>query len=263
MAYPAALTAMHHDHGAAAGPGAADVLVLTLAALALIGYATAVYRASRRSAWPWARTAAWVGGVVSIAVALVGPLADEAHRDFTAHMGAHLLIGMLGPLLLVLAAPVTLALRVLPVARARALTRLLRHPIVRVLTHPVVTATLNAGGLWVLYTTDLFALMHTSGWVSVLVHLHLVVAGYLFTVSLIGPDPAPRASFAVRACVLVTFVAAHSVLAKWLYAHPPAGVADGRMGAQLMYYGGDAIDVLVMVLLVAEWYRATRPAIRR
>lgn len=65
----------------------------------------------------------------------------------------------------------------------------------------------------------------------------------------------------MRAGVLVAFVAAHSVLAKWLYAHPPAGVspADARTGAQLMYYAGDVVDVALIVLLVAGWYAATRP----
>ncbi|WP_293782514.1 cytochrome c oxidase assembly protein [uncultured Aeromicrobium sp.] len=253
---------MHHEHDAV-GPAAGDVIVLTIAAIALVSYATGVYRARRRGSWPAARTAAWVAGVTAVTAAMVGPLADAAHHDFTMHMVAHLLIGMLGPLLLVLGAPVTLALRALPVARARALTRLLHHRAIRVLVHPVVTAVLNAGGLWVLYTTDLFTHMHASTWVYVLVHAHLAVAGYLFTASLIGPDPAPRASFGLRACVLVVFVASHSVLAKWLYAHPPADVADGRVGAQLMYYGGDAVDVLLMVLLAAEWYRTTRPTIRR
>ena len=61
--------------------------------------------------------------------------------------------------------------------------------------------------------------------------------------------------------VLIAFIAAHSVLGKWLYAYPPAGVdaADARRGAQLMYYGGDVVDVLIIVLLFAGWYAATRP----
>ncbi|RLV55280.1 cytochrome c oxidase assembly protein [Aeromicrobium phragmitis] len=254
---------MHH-HGAPSGPAAADVLVVALAVLSLAIYATGVVRSRRRGRWPLHRIAAWCAGVTCVAAGLVGPIADAAHTNFAAHMVAHLLIGMLGPLLLVLAAPVTLALRALTLARARALTRLLRRPSVRVLTHPVVTALLNGGGLWVLYTTDLFALMHQSTPVYVLVHAHLVVAGFLFTVSLVGPDPAPRASFGTRAGVLIAFVAAHSILAKWLYANPPAGIADGRVGAQLMYYGGDAVDVVVMALLLAEWYRAAaRPSVRR
>lgn len=65
----------------------------------------------------------------------------------------------------------------------------------------------------------------------------------------------------MRSAVLIVFIAAHSILAKWLFAHPPAGVeaADGRVGAQLMYYGGDVIDITLIVLLFAGWYAAPRP----
>lgn len=69
----------------------------------------------------------------------------------------------------------------------------------------------------------------------------------------------------MRGAVLVAFIAAHSVLAKWLYAHPPAGVdvADGRVGAQFMYYGGDVVDVIIIVLLLTGWYNSTDPRRRR
>lgn len=95
-----------------------------------------------------------------------------------------------------------------------------------------------------------------------LVLLHVLVVGYVFTASLVGVDPDPhRASMALRSTVLVLFIASHSILAKWLYARPPPGVADGdaQVGAQLMYYGGDAVDVALLVLLFAGWYAATRP----
>ena len=91
---------------------------------------------------------------------------------------------------------------------------------------------------------------------------HIFLAGYVFTAAIAGPDPDPhRSSFRVRAVVLVLFIAAHSVLAKWLYAHPPSGVAphDAHVGAQVMYYGGDVVDVLLIALLFLGHYRATRP----
>ncbi|GAA3511357.1 hypothetical protein GCM10022262_39420 [Georgenia daeguensis] len=132
----------------------------------------------------------------------------------------------------------------------------------RAVTHPAVAATLNAGGLWLLYTTDLYHQMHGSALVHAAVHTHVFLAGYVFTASILSVDPDPhRAPLTVRAAVLVTFIAAHSVLAKWLYAHPPAGVdsADAEAGAQLMYYAGDAVDVTLIVLLLAGWYTAARP----
>ncbi len=252
---------MSDQHGAPAGLGA---LLFGATLLALLGgYLAAVVTARRRGRrWSWWRTVAWCTGLAVTAVGLLGPTATAAHHDFTAHMAGHLLVGMLAPLLLVLAAPLTLLLQALPVHRARRLSRLLRHRSVRALTHPVTAAVLNAGGLWLLYTTGLYQATGEHEALHVLVHLHVLGSGYLLTAALIGVDPAPhRPDFLSRAVVLVLFLAAHAVLAKYLYAHPPAGVpADqARRAGMLMYYGGDLIHVVVITLLCRQWYAAARP----
>lgn len=242
-----------------------DVLAALLLGLGAGGYAAALWAARRRGRWPVHRTVLWGLGLAAAGAAVVGPLADAAHGSFPAHMLGHLLLGMVAPLCLVLAAPVTLALRALPVARARVLSRVLRSGPVRVLTHPVVAAGLSAGGLWVLYGTQLYALTHTSVVVHLLVHAHVLMSGCLFTASVAGVDPDPhRAPFAVRGAVLVGYLAAHSVLAKWLHGHPPPGVDAGeaRAGALLMYYGGDAVHVALLVVFFAQWYAAARPRSR-
>lgn len=257
-----------HAHGHA---GAIDAWALVEGtALAAVGVvaalsAIAMWRARRRGPWPPLRALSWFAGIACAALA-VGPIARLAHESFTAHMVGHLLLGMLAPLLLVLGAPVTLALRALPVDDARALSRVLRSPVVRVLTHPITAALLNAGGLWLLYGTDLFALMHGSALVHAAVHLHILLAGYVFTASLVGRDPDPhRASLGMRAAVLLVFIAVHSTLAKRLYGHPPPGVEplDAQVGSQVMYYGGDVIDVALLVLLGWAWFTASGRALRR
>lgn len=242
-----------------------DVLAALLLALGAGGYAAALWAARDRGRWPAHRTVLWGLGLAAAGAAVVGPLAAAAHGSFAAHMLGHLLLGMVAPLCLVLAAPVTLALRALPVARARSLSRVLRSGPVRVLTHPVVAAVLSAGGLWVLYTTGLYSRTHESVAVHALVHAHVLLSGYLFTASVAGVDPDPhRASFALRGAVLVGFLTAHTVLAKWLYGHPPPGVEAGeaRTGSQLMYYGGDAVDLALLVVFFAQWYAAARPRSR-
>lgn len=254
-------------HGAAegfapSGWAVLDAAVVLLLVGAAVAYGAGLVRARGRSPWPVGRAVCWYAGLACVGVALVGPLAAAARGGFTAHTAGHVLLGMLAPLLLALGAPVTVALRVLPVRAARRLARTLRTWPVRLLAHPVTAAVLNAGGLWLLYATDLYARMHGSALVHAAVHAHVLAAGYLFTAALVGVDPdAHRASVRVRAAVLVAFVAAHSVLAKWLYAHPPAGVGadDARQGAQLMYHAGDVVDVALMVLLLAGWYAAARP----
>ena len=125
-----------------------------------------------------------------------------------------------------------------------------------------MAAVLNVGGLWLLYAGGLYAELHHHPWLHLAVHAHVLASGYLLTQALVGVDPmAHRRGFVHRAVVLVLVVAAHDILAKHIYAHPPVGVFDGRAGAMLMYYGGDAISVLLMILLCARWSRrlAIRP----
>ena len=247
------------EHGGGFGPTA--LLVLVVAAAAATAYLVAVRRDGHRRDWPPVRTACWLAGVAALLVGSVGPLAAAGHHDFTAHAVGHLLVGMVGPLLLVLGAPVTLALRTLPVAQARRLSRVLRSRPARVLTEPAVAATLDLGGLWLLYTTPLFALAQHQPGVHLLVHLHLVLAGSLLPAVLVGPDPLPhRRSPRHRAVVLVAALAAHGILAKHLYAHPPLGVAPGagETGAMVMYYGGDAVELVVAVLLCRAWFGRRR-----
>jgi putative membrane protein len=233
------------------------VVAVALAVVGLLGYGWGV-QADRLGGWPRRRTALWAAGTLVTLAAVVGPPAEAGHHSFTAHMASHLLLAMLSPLLLVLAAPVTLALRALPVRRGRQLTRLLSTPPLRLLTEPVVAAGLSVGGLWILYTTGLYAEMHHQPLVHLVVHAHLALSGALFTVAMISTDPLPhRRSFRVRAAVLVLAAAGHAVLAKYLYAHPPLGVSDAEAGAMLMYYGGDVIELGLAIVLCAQWYRAT------
>ncbi|MFK5583594.1 MULTISPECIES: cytochrome c oxidase assembly protein [unclassified Serinicoccus] len=230
--------------------------------LFLMSYLGVLVLGRRRGrSWPLWRTMCAVAGVLACLVAL-GPLGAAGHHDFVAHMWGHLLLGMLGPLLLVLASPVTAALRGLPVPVARQLTALLGTMAVRVLSHPAVAAVLNIGGLWLLYTTAAQTWMHSSTLGHLLIHLHVLLAGWLFTAAVLQVDPTPHpVSHAARAVVLVAFLALHAILSKHLYAHPPEGVeaAEARAGAQVMYYGGDYIDLALIVLFCLDWYRRTAP----
>ncbi len=248
------------DHVAAIFPQ----LLLSLPFFILfIMYISAVIFTNRRyKPWPLYRTVCWVLGILCALLAVVGPLANRALVDFTAHMMSHLLLGMLAPLLMAIAAPVTLLLRTLRTSWARGLSRFLKSWLSRIYTHPIVATFLNIGGLWVLYTTDLYSLMHESTLLHVIIHLHVFIAGYLFTVSIIYFDPVfHRKSFLYRATVLIIALAGHGILSKYLYAHPPAGVPpeQAELGSMIMYYGGDLIDAIIIFLLCLQWFRATKP----
>ncbi|PYG02223.1 putative membrane protein [Georgenia satyanarayanai] len=236
-----------------------------LAAVVLVGgYLTLL---ARRPAglppWPAWRTAAWVAGALTAAAALAPPLTEAAGGDHRAHMAQHLLLGMYAPLGLVAAAPVRLALGSLPTRGARRLSGLLRSRLLQVLSHPVVAAVLNVGGMVLLYLTPLHERAAASPALTAVVLAHFLLAGWLYTWSVAGPDPAPhRPGLPVRLGVLVVAAGAHAYLAKTLYARAVEGhhgTAHAEAGAQLMYYGGDGAELLLAVMLLAGWYRRARP----
>ncbi|QDI90795.1 cytochrome c oxidase assembly protein [Salicibibacter halophilus] len=234
-------------------------MVIFSAVSAVIVYTWIGIRTSQKKRlrkWPYNRYGCWALGVVSMFLAFT--LQMHGHSDFTMHMVVHLLLGMLAPLLFVLAAPVTLLLRFLPVTLARIATKFFKLRPVQFLTHPVVAAIVNFGGLWILYRTSLFEWMHMSTPLSILIHIHVFVAGFVFTSAMLYIDPVPhRSSFQLRAMVMVFGFTVHAVLAKLIYAESLSGVAaaDARKGAILMYYGGDIVDALLISVFCLFWYR--------
>ncbi|MEK5332808.1 cytochrome c oxidase assembly protein [Lysinibacillus sp. FSL W8-0992] len=236
-------------------------LILFITILILYISATVITNRNYKT-WPFYRIVSFVFGILLAISAVVGPLANRASIDFTAHMFSHLLLGMLAPLFIVLAAPMTLILRTLSTPLARGLSRILRSWLARILIHPLVTSFLNIGGLWILYTTNLYTLMHDNSLIHVIFHLHVFIAGYLFTVSIIYFDPVyHRKSFIYRAIVLIIALAGHGILSKYIYAHPPKGVPieQAEIGSMVMYYGGDIIDAIIIFTLCLQWYKAARP----
>ncbi|WP_202080887.1 cytochrome c oxidase assembly protein [Caldalkalibacillus salinus] len=240
-----------------------DVLALCIVVGAILGYPVMAYRTNEKyKQWPFVRYMSWYTGVLCVASALVGPMATRAHHDFTFHMVGHLLIGMLGPLLLALAAPMTLTLRYVEVQTARHLTSILKSQLAHRLQDPLVASVLNIGGLWVLYATPLYSAMQTYTFLHVVVHVHVFLAGYLFTVAMIDIDPKPhKPNNVYRAIVFLLALTGHGILAKYIYAYPPAGVSasQAELGAKVMYYGGDLIDAWLLYIFCYQWYRSVRP----
>ncbi|WP_438314243.1 cytochrome c oxidase assembly protein [Sporosarcina sp. FA9] len=251
---------MHHE--AFFQITATDLLFGISAVVALISYLGAVLRNNRSSRlrkWSNHKTFFWILGVFIASTAVVGPLAKISHDNFTYHMIGHLLLGMLGPLLMALGAPVTLLLRSLNVRAARKVSKILKNRLVSFFTQPIVTSVLNIGGLWVLYTTDLFVEMHDNLLLYVLVHIHVFAAGYLFTISILYTDPVSRRyGYVYRTVVFIITLAGHGILSKYIYAYPPEGVVleQARAGAMLMYYGGDTVDLVLIFILFHHWYRS-------
>lgn len=248
--------------------GYVAVLVVVLVALP---YWLAVRRQHDRGrSWDTAKALAFYAGCSLLAVGLSPWAMGLALGDFRIHMLQHLLIGMLAPLGLVLGAPVSLLLRTLPRAGARRLLRLLHGWWLRFVSHPAIALILNVGGMYLLYLSPLYDAMHQSVFLYTFVHVHFVLAGCLFSWSILGgPDPVPRSySHSLRLGMLFLGIAAHALLSKLMYAQGwPAGTGhpleEIQEGAKWMYYGGDFAELLLLVAFFLRWRRAREPTLFR
>ncbi|KPN21954.1 cytochrome c oxidase assembly protein [Arthrobacter sp. Edens01] len=238
-----------------------EVLFLVPACAAAAAYVAGAC-SPRARGWPLHRTVLFILGVVLALLTVLGPLPGLAHGNFTLLALSHVIAGMLVPLLLVFSRPVTLALRSMDRMPALRTVRILRSAPARILANPLTATVLNLGGMYLMFRTPLFDAMRAYAPVHWIVTFHLVAAGYLWTAALIGRDPNPhRAGLRLRAGVLVFTAAAHNILAKSLYAQPPAGIPAGEAetGAMAMYYAGGAVELAVMVVFCLQWYRRSAP----
>jgi putative membrane protein len=235
-----------------------DISRACLTLLPVAGYLAGVVVLRRRGdRWPISRSAAALGGFITLAVALMPPLASSEH--FPTHVAQHLAVSMLAPLLLALSAPVTLALRTLPPAPRKLVLTGLHSRAARLLAAAPTVLALEVGGLYAYYLTGLFQVTEEHPWLHVAVHAHLFAAGCLFSWYLVGRDPMPaRPGVRTRLIVLLIAAASHDVLAKLMYSQllPRGGgtPAELHAGAQLMFYGGDAIGIALAVALLLPWY---------
>ncbi|MEL7560832.1 cytochrome c oxidase assembly protein [Stutzerimonas chloritidismutans] len=215
----------------------------------------------RRKVWHCWRLVSFSLGCGLLVVAFSPPMVEWGHSDLRGHMAQHLLLGMFAPIALMLGAPGTLLLRNMPVTTARRITDFAATVPVRCLSHPVTALFLNIGALFLLYLTPLYQLSFSEPLLHIWLHLHFVLAGYLFSWSIAGPDPAPhRPGMRLRLLVLFAAIAAHAVLGKLMYAYGfprDAGLelAEIEAAAQLMYYGGDLAELILALVFFAGWYR--------
>ena len=191
------MSAGHGGHSLSGGFDPLVLLYLLVTAGALL-YGVLPWRQRQLGRrWPLGRSLAFGLGIALTGYGLSPALMAAGHADLRVHMTQHMLLGMFGPLLL----------RSLPVVAARRLTAVLHAPPLRWLMLPLTALTLNVGGLYLLYLTPLYAAMLADGWLHLLVHFHVIAAGFLYMVVVAGIDPSPlRASFGWRLGTLLSLI---------------------------------------------------------
>ena len=264
-------------------------LVFGSAAVAMaVLYAVGVRRLRRRGdSWAQGRTAAWMAGCAVLLIATSSGIGKYSPAMFSVHMGEHMLLAMLVPILLVLGAPITLALRTLPSAGRTGppgprewILAAVHAPIGRWLSHPFVSLPLFVGSYYALYFSSLFATALTQHWAHVLMNLHFLLVGGLFFWPIIGVDPAPRrlppaarlgvvfASVPFHAFFGVALMSSNSVIGGNFYrmlALPwvTDPLQDQKLAGGLAWASGELPLLVVVVALLVQWSRQDERSARR
>ncbi len=258
-----------------------DYLLGTAVVILAVGYLLGVRRLRRRGdGWPPGRTSAFLLGCLIVLLATSAGLGRYAQTQFSLHMVAHMMLGMMAPILLVLGAPTTLALRALPAAGdgrppglREAIIGLVHGRFAKAVTHPLVVLPLFVGSFYVIYFTSLFGAMITSHFGHVLMSAHFLFAGYLYYWVIIGIDPAPRrlapmvklglllAALPFHAFFGLALMNSHQLLAPDYYRGLSLPwvtdlLADQRVGGAIAWGATEVPMLIVLVALLAQWARS-------
>ncbi|MFN8147079.1 MAG: cytochrome c oxidase assembly protein [Candidatus Nanopelagicales bacterium] len=268
------------------GQARADALWL-LVCLLMLGLYLVGVRSVRRAGgtWSWGRTVSWLVGVALLALCTVSGVATYGHVLFSVHMTQHMVLSMVTPIFLVLAAPITLALEALPRDPARVgprewLERFVASRFVAVITNPLIASALFLAGFYLIYLTPVFPWLMSSHWGHIAMNAGFLLVGVLFYWVMIGIDPGPkRPPFVARFVIMVIVMALHSffavvmmsttsVIAEAFYRslqRPYALdlLADQHVGAMIGWGSGDIPMIIVMGAMFVQWVRADERDARR
>jgi putative copper resistance protein D len=257
-----------------------NALIIGILALMVALYVKGVVVLTKRGdKWPVGRTIAFALGITAVDFATSGGLGLYAQFAFSYHMTAHMVLGMIAPIGLVLGAPMTLALRTLPQGR-NSDERGVRGSLLAALhskpgiffTNPIVALAIFDGSLFALYFTDLFSVLMQSHTGHLFMSLHFLAAGYLFFSIIIGIDPNPRkvhylvqivilfGAMSIHAFFSVALMSSTTLVDGGYYASlqtPWLGdsLADQKLGGSIGWAMGEIPILIALVATFINWMR--------
>ncbi len=247
-------------------------LVIAVAALYLWG----VWRVGSRHParpWPWWRTWLFVCGLAVIVVATQSGIGAYDDVLFWDHMIQHLLLIMVAPPLLVLGQPVTLLLHASRNPLHTWVKRAVRSPVAAFLTWPPFTIAAYAAAIVGTHLTSAMNVVMTSQWAHDGEHALYLIVGYLFFLPLLGREPIRwRIPYPLRILVLIlampvdTFTglvlgySATGMTGMMRRSWGPSPVDDVHLGGAVMWIGGDAIMLVLIMMVFLAWSRDDKGA---
>lgn len=265
-----------------------DGLMLGLLIFIVALYIKGVIILSRRGVkWPVGRTIAFALGISAVDYATSGGLGLYSHFSFSIHMAAHMVIGMIAPIGIVLGAPVTLALRTLPIGRddqergvRGSLIAVLHSRFGKIFTNPVVALAIFDGSLFALYFTPIFGNLMGGHTGHFIMSLHFLLAGILFFQIIIGIDPLPRkvphmvkiiiifAAMSIHAFFSISIMSATTLIDGGYFAQlqrPWATdlLADQKLGGSIGWAMGEIPILLALLATFIQWVREDKKEANR
>jgi cytochrome c oxidase assembly factor CtaG len=251
------------------------VLAAAVAALLFLQAVVRLRRRGRADLAGWDRIVLFAAGLGVTLFALVGPLdriADE--KLLTAHMAQHVLIGDLGPALMVAALRGPLLVFFLP---ASILAPLARSPRVRTvfgtLLRPRVAFSLWAANLAIWHIPYLYDLALRHEWLHNFEHVCWMFCGFLVWTLLIDPGSHRRLTVGGRVALAAAMFATGQILTDVLVfsftpfypayhgAYGISRVTDQQLaGIVMMVEQLLTLGVCVALLLRPRWSRSARRA---
>lgn len=259
----------------------ANGLILGLLVFATALYIRGVVALSRRGdKWPVGRTISFAIGISLLDYATSGGLGLYAHFSFQYHMIAHMVLGMIAPIAIILSAPITLALRTLPIGRDKEergirglLINFLHSKPTSIWTHPLVALAIFDGSLFALYFTPLFGNLMTGHFGHLIMDLHFIAAGLLFFHVIVGIDPNPRkvhhlvrvvillAAMSIHAFFSIALMSANDLIDGGYYQlldRPWSTdlLSDQKVGAAIGWAMGEIPIVAALIATFIQWMRS-------
>ena len=268
--------------------GRVNILFLVIAVAGIAAYAAAVIRLRRRGdRWSNGRTSAWMLGWVSVIITTSSGVGPYSSASFAVHMGLHMSLNMLGPLLLVLGGPITLFLRATTAHRRDEfagphewLVALTHSKLLRVTYNPMYALAVFVGSYYAIYLTPFFDWAMRYHWAHQGMTLHYLAIGYVFYALIIGVDAPPRplphigklglvlAAMPFHAFFGVVVMTSDTLLAGTYFQYldiPWIGslAHDQYVAGGVAWAAGELPLIVVVIALVTQWAKQdTRQAKR-
>ncbi|MEY4312667.1 MAG: hypothetical protein RLZZ319_176 [Actinomycetota bacterium] len=264
-----------------------DLIWGIFAVFTSVWYLWGVARLRRRGdTWPIHRSVAWLFAMIVLVYSTSGGVAVYGEFLFSAHMIEHMLLTMLVPVGIVLAAPVTLVARAIEVRHdgSRGMREwflgIVHSKWIGFVGHPLIATVVFALSLMVFYYSPLLSWATTTHLGHEWMILHFLLSGYLFIQALVGVDPSPhRTPYPMRMILLMATMGFHAffglslmtgeamLLPEWFgamgraWGDPP--LVDQQTGGAIAWGIGELPTLVLSGLVILSWIRSDEREAKR